>query len=75
MLVFDNAEPNIGTLISMCVIGQFITLPNHAPEALGHWFSTTYYVDTDRVGCKAKYHSHTGILIHVNCVPIIGFSI
>jgi len=45
-----------------------------APEPLGHLVSTTCYVDADHAGCQATCRSHTGVLIYVNCAPIIWYS-
>jgi hypothetical protein len=45
-----------------------------APEALGRSVVMTCYVDADHAGCKTTRRSHTGVLIYVNCAPIVWFS-
>jgi hypothetical protein len=49
-------------------------LPSDLPEALGLSVVTTCYVDADHAGCRVTRQSHTGILIYVNCAPIMWYS-
>jgi hypothetical protein len=80
MLVFDDSEPKIATDSfhmhdwSSQYPEATEKIPPDAPEALGHSVVTTCFVDADHAGCRATRRSHTGILIYVNCAPIIWFS-
>jgi hypothetical protein len=80
VLVFDDSEPKIPTDgFNVCDWSSQYPkaaekVPHDAPEALGHSVVTTCYVDADHAGCRATRRSHTGILIYVNCAPIIWFS-
>jgi hypothetical protein len=78
--VFDDSEPKIATDSfhmhdwSSQYPEATEKIPPDAPEALGHSVVTTCFVDVDHAGCRATRRSHTGILIYVNCAPIIWFS-
>jgi len=80
MLIFDDSEPsfpksNFHTCDwSNYYPGASEKVPKDAPEPLGHSVSTTCYVDADHAGCRATRRSHSGILIYVNCAPIVWFS-
>jgi hypothetical protein len=80
MLVFDDCEPCFPTNgFHTCDWGSHYPdasekVPSDAPEPLGHLVSTTCYVDADHAGCQATCRSHTGVLIYVNCAPIIWYS-
>ena len=80
VLVFDDSEPKISPdSFNICDWSSQYPdakeqLPPNAPEALGHSVTTTCYVDADHAGCRVTRRSHTGILIYVNCAPVIWFS-
>jgi len=80
VLVFDDSEPKIPTDgFNVCDWSSQYPkaaekVSHDAPEALGHSVVTTCYVDADHAGCRATRRSHKGILIYVNCAPIIWFS-
>jgi hypothetical protein len=80
MLVFDDNDPVFSANnFHVCDWGSHYPnasekLPPDAPEPLGHSVSTTCYVDSDHAGCRATRRSHTGVLIYVNCAPIIWYS-
>jgi hypothetical protein len=80
MLVFDDSEPKTSTdSFNLCDWSSknpevAEKIPHDAPETLGHSVVTTCYVDADHAGCRATRRSHTGILIYVNCAPIIWYS-
>ncbi len=79
-LVFDESEPVLSTdHFNVCDWSSHYPdaekkVPQDAPEALGHSVVTTCYVDADHAGCHVTRRPHTGILIYVNCAPIIWFS-
>ena len=79
MLVFDDSEPVLSTdAFNLCDWSSQYPdaseqIPPDVPEALGHFVVTTCYVDADHAGCHTTRCSHTGILICVNCAPIIWF--
>ena len=80
MLVFDNSDPVFSSdNFHVCDWGSHYPdasekIPSNAPEPLGRSVSTTCYVDSDHAGCQATRRSHTGVLIYVNCAPIIWYS-
>ena len=47
---------------------------DNAPAALGKGVEITRYLDADHSGDHLTRHSHTGILIFVNLVPIVWCS-
>jgi hypothetical protein len=49
-------------------------VPPHAPPPRGHPVQINAFVDADHAGNKVTRRSHTGILIYLNCAPIIWFS-
>jgi hypothetical protein len=80
VLVFDDGEPLLSTdNFNKCNWSSQYPdakgkIPPDAPEALGHSVVTTCYVDADHAGCRSTRRSHTGILIYVNCAPIVWYS-
>jgi len=80
MLVFDDSEPKFShDGIHVCDWSSIYPdaheqIPSNAPEALGRSVITTCYVDADHAGCKSTRRSHTGVLIYVNCAPIVWYS-
>jgi len=80
MLVFDDSEPKLPIDgFNLCDWSSLYPnaaerIPQDAPEPLGHSVVTTCYVDADHAGCRVTRRSHTGILIYVNCAPIIWYS-
>jgi hypothetical protein len=79
-LVFNDSEPKISADNFHCCdwssqyLGATEKVPPDAPEALGHSVVTTCYVDADHAGCRVTHRSHTGVLIYVNCAPIMWYS-
>jgi hypothetical protein len=79
-LVFDDSEPNISSdNLNVCDWTSIYPdakeqIPPDAPEPLGHSVVTTCYTDADHAGCQVTCRSHTGILICVNCAPIVWYS-
>jgi hypothetical protein len=79
-LVFDDSEPKIVTdKFHVCNWSSQYPdakekIPPDTLEALGHSVVTTWYVDTDHAGCRDTRHSHTGVIIYVNCAPILWYS-
>jgi hypothetical protein len=49
-------------------------IPLNAPEPRGNPVQMTCFVDSDHAGNRVTHRSHTGILIFLNCAPIIWFS-
>jgi hypothetical protein len=49
-------------------------LPPNAPEARGQPVQINAFVDANHAGNKVTRRSHTGILIYLNCAPIIWYS-
>jgi hypothetical protein len=49
-------------------------LPLNAPSPRGHAVQINAFVDADHAGNRVTRRSHTGILIYLNCAPIIWFS-
>lgn len=80
VLVFDDSEPLLPTdNFNLCDWSSHYPdaaekIPTDVPEALGHSVVTTCYVNADHAGCRMTRRSHTGIIIYVNCAPIIWFS-
>jgi hypothetical protein len=80
VVVFDDSEPNISSdNLNVCDWTSIYPdakeqIPPDAPEPLGHSVVTACYVDADHAGCQVTCQSHTGILIHVNCAPIVWYS-
>ncbi len=50
------------------------SIPPNAPEPRGHPVQINAFVDADHAGNKITRRSHTGILIYLNCAPIIWYS-
>jgi len=48
--------------------------PPNAPTPRGHPVQINAFVDADHAGNKITRRSHTGILIYLNCAPILWFS-
>ena len=80
MLVFDDAEPKfVDNVFHQCNWSSIYPeaseqIPSNTAEALGRSVITTCYVDADHAGCKATWRSHTGVLIYVNCEPVVWYS-
>lgn len=80
MLNFDDTEPKFNhDIFHVCDWSSIYPdaceqIPPNAPEALGRLVVTTCYVDADHVGCKSTWQSHTGVLIYINCAPIVWYS-
>jgi hypothetical protein len=80
VLVFDDSEPMLLTdNFNVCNWSSHYPdatekVPPDAPEVLGHSAVTTCYVEADHAGCRTTRRSHTGIIIYVNCAPIVWFS-
>lgn len=49
------------------------SIPLNAPEARGHSVQINAFVDANHAGNKVTRRSHTGILIHLNCAPIVWY--
>jgi hypothetical protein len=49
-------------------------IPVNAPSPRGHAVQINGFVDADHAGNKVTRRSHTGILLYLNCAPIIWFS-
>jgi hypothetical protein len=49
-------------------------VPSNAPEPRGHPVQINGFVDADHAGNHITRRSHTGILLYLNCAPIIWFS-
>ncbi len=49
-------------------------LPVNAPSSRGHAVQLNAFVDADHAGNRVTRRSHTGILIYLNCSPIIWYS-
>jgi len=49
-------------------------LPTNAPPPRGQAVQINAFVDADHAGNRVTRRSHTGILIYLNCAPIIWFS-
>jgi hypothetical protein len=49
-------------------------IPANAPSPRGHTVQINGFVDADHAGNKVTRRSHTGILLYLNCAPIIWFS-
>jgi hypothetical protein len=77
MLIFDDSEPIFPkNNFHMCDWNSHYPDASEkilvdAPEPLGHSVSTTCYVDADHAGCHATRQSHTGVLVYVNCTPVV----
>jgi len=50
------------------------SLPPNAPTPRGHPVQINGFVDADHAGNRITRRSHTGILLYLNCAPIIWFS-
>jgi hypothetical protein len=50
------------------------SMPPNAPEPRGNLVQMNSFVDSDHAGNRITHRSHTGILIFLNCAPIIWFS-
>jgi hypothetical protein len=79
-MVFD---PNYITWDSKAFVQQDWTefykdakeqLPPNAPKPRGHPVQINGFVDADHAGNCITHRSHTGILLYLNCAPIIWFS-
>ena len=49
-------------------------LPHNMPFALGKEVDVNVFVDTDFAGNRITRRSHTGIIIYVNCAPVLWYS-
>ena len=49
-------------------------VPSNAPEPRGHSVQINGFVDADHAGNRITRRLHTGILLNLNCAPIIWFS-
>ena len=49
-------------------------MPRHMPEALGKYVAIKDYVYANNAGNMTNRISHSGIIIHVNNLPIIWYS-
>jgi hypothetical protein len=49
-------------------------LPPNAPKPRGNAVQMNAFVDADHAGNKVTRRSHTGIIIYLNCAPIIWYS-
>jgi len=49
-------------------------LPPNAPKPRGHPVQINGFVDADHAGNRITRRLHTGILLYLNCAPIIWFS-
>jgi hypothetical protein len=47
---------------------------SNAPEPRGKSVTMTCFVNADHAGCLATTRSHTGVIIFVNCAPILWYS-
>jgi hypothetical protein len=50
------------------------SIPPNAPEPRGQPVQINAFVDADHAGNRVTRRSHTGILIYLNCAPIIWYS-
>jgi hypothetical protein len=48
--------------------------PPNAPMPRGAAVQMNVFIDADHAGNKITHHSHTGILMYLNCAPIIWYS-
>ena len=78
-MVFDDTEPNFnGSKFKECDWSEFYpdakeAIPTDAPEARGKSVVTLCFVDADHAGCRVTRRSHTGIILYVNCAPIMWY--
>jgi hypothetical protein len=49
-------------------------IPPNAPTARGHPVQINAFIDANHAGNKVTRRSHTGILIYLNCAPIVWYS-
>lgn len=49
-------------------------IPPNAPAPRGHAVQINAFVDANHAGNKVTRRSHTGIIIYLNCAPIIWYS-
>jgi len=49
-------------------------MPPNAPEPRGHAVQMNAFVDANHAGNKITRRSHTGIIIYLNCSPIMWYS-
>ncbi len=49
-------------------------LPSNAPSPRGHAVQVNAFIDSDHAGNRINGRSHTGILIYLNCAPVIWYS-
>jgi len=49
-------------------------IPPNAPSPRGHPVEINAFVDANHAGNKVTRQSHTGILIYLNCAPIVWYS-
>jgi hypothetical protein len=49
-------------------------IPPNAPPPRGHPVQINAFVDANHAGNKVTRRSHTGILIYLNCAPIVWYS-
>jgi hypothetical protein len=49
-------------------------IPPNAPEPRGHVVQMNAFVDANHAGNKLTRRSHTGIIIYLNCSPILWYS-
>jgi Reverse transcriptase (RNA-dependent DNA polymerase) len=79
-LVFDNTTPYFDeSRFTKCDWSEYYPgavdlLPPNMPQPQGKLVMVLCYVDADHAGCQVTHCSHTGILILVNCAPILWLS-
>ncbi len=80
LLVFDAQEPTFDESRFQKVDwleyypGAMEQVPPNAPELRGKSLTMSCFVDADLAGCHATCRSHTGVLIYLNCAPIVWYS-
>jgi hypothetical protein len=79
-MVFDNMEPVFNeSSFKVCDWSEFYpeaveAIPHDAPMERGNVVVTSCFVDAYHAGCKATRHSHTGVILFVNKVPVFWYS-
>jgi hypothetical protein len=79
-MVFDDTVPNYGSKqFVKCDWSEFYpdaaeAIPTNKPQPRGKEVCMSCFVDLDHAGCRETRRSHSGIIIFVNCAPIMWFS-
>jgi hypothetical protein len=79
-LVFDETLPEFDeSRFNVCDWQEYYpdaveAIPPNAPVPRGNTVMTTRFVDADHAGCQVTRRSHTGVLLYVNCAPVVWYS-